>query len=73
MHSSLLEEMGAEGGCNEGNIMVYLGVLEQRANELLTSYLQTSLTSHLQAHTAGWKHGRSPASRRRPVCPPGGS
>ena len=39
-HSSLLEEMGqSEGGCNEQTIMVYLGVLEQRANELLGSYL----------------------------------
>ena len=27
--------MGAEGGCTEANIMVYLGVVEQRANELL--------------------------------------
>lgn len=38
-HSSLLEEMGSEGGCNEQTIMVYLGVLEQRANELLGAYL----------------------------------
>ena len=37
--STLLEEMGAEGGCNDSSIMVYLGVLEQRGNELLTSYL----------------------------------
>lgn len=34
----LLHDMGAEGGgCNEGNIMVYLGVVEQRANELLSA------------------------------------
>ena len=37
-HSSLLEEMGSEGGCNEQTIMIYLGVLEQRANELLGAY-----------------------------------
>ena len=29
--------MGAEGGCTEANIMVYLGVVEQRANELLSA------------------------------------
>merc|ERR1719453_764882 len=34
-NSRLLQDMGAEGGCNETNIMVYLGVVEQRANELL--------------------------------------
>ena len=31
------QDMGAEGGCTEANIMVYLGVVEQRANELLSA------------------------------------
>jgi len=38
-HTQLLTEMGADAGCNESNIMIYLGIVEQRANELLTSYL----------------------------------
>jgi len=38
-NSRLLQDLGAEGGCNENNIMVYLGVVEQRANEMLSSYL----------------------------------
>ena len=38
--SRLLHEMGGEGGCNEANIMVYMGVIEQRANELLAAHLQ---------------------------------
>ena len=41
-NTTLLQEMGAEGGANESNLMVYLGVLEQRANELLSGYLSLS-------------------------------
>lgn len=38
-NTKLLLEMGTEAGCNESNIMIYLGIVEQRANELLASYL----------------------------------
>lgn len=48
-NTKLLQEMGTEAGCNEANIMVYLGLVEQRANELLSTYL--SLQHH--GHTGG--------------------
>jgi len=38
-HTQLLTEMGADSACNESNIMIYLGIVEQRANELLSSYI----------------------------------
>lgn len=38
-HTQLLTEMGAENGCTDSNIMIYLGIVEQRANELLKSYV----------------------------------
>jgi len=55
-NTKLLQEMGTETGCNESNIMIYLGLVEQRANELLSSYL--SLQHH--GHTGGgapWQQG----------------
>jgi len=45
-NTKLLAEMGTEQGCNESNIMVYLGLVEQRANELLSSYLQLQHHGH---------------------------
>ena len=48
-HTQLLTEMGADSGCNESNIMIYLGIVEQRANELLSAYM------NLQQH--GHTHG----------------
>jgi len=51
-HTQLLTEMGADAGCNESNIMIYLGIVEQRANELLASYV------NLQQH--GTTHGAPP-------------
>jgi hypothetical protein len=53
-HTTLLTEMGADSGCNESNIMIYLGIVEQRANELLTLYL--SLQQHGTA-TQPWESG----------------
>ena len=56
----LLQDMGAEGGgCNESNIMVYLGVVEQRANELLSAadrVLQQALG------TTNESYGNAPSS-----------
>ena len=40
----ILVRQGADSGCNESNIMIYLGIVEQRANELLALYL--SLQQH---------------------------
>eukprot|EP00962_Isochrysis_galbana_P059937 scaffold33794_cov112-Isochrysis_galbana.AAC.3 len=40
VNSRLLNEMGAEGGCNDQNVMIYMGVIEQKANELLSAHLQ---------------------------------
>jgi hypothetical protein len=40
VNSRLLNEMGAEGGCNDQTVMIYMGVIEQRANELLSAHLQ---------------------------------
>lgn len=45
-NTKLLVEMGAEAGCNESNIMMYLGVVEQRANELLSTYLSLQHHGH---------------------------
>ena len=47
-HTQLLTEMGADSGCNESNIMIYLGIVEQRANELLSSYLSLQQHGHVQ-------------------------
>ena len=76
--SSLLEEMGAEGGCNDSSIMVYLGVLEQRGNELLTNYLaMQSGALHSEAplspHARGGGGGGSPGMVVGPNTPQGTS
>ena len=54
-HTQLLAEMGADAGCNESNIMIYLGIVEQRANELLGSYLnlQQHGTTHFVTTSSG--------------------
>jgi len=44
--TQLLSEMGADAGCNEANIMIYLGIVEQRANELLSLYLNLQQHGH---------------------------
>lgn len=46
--TQLLTEMGADSGCNESNIMIYLGIVEQRANELLSAYM--NLQQHGNTH-----------------------
>ena len=50
-NTTLLQEMGAEGGANESNLMVYLGVLEQRANELLSGYPRSAPAAATAAAT----------------------
>ena len=50
-HTQLLVEMGADSGANESNIMIYLGIVEQRANELLASYI------NLQQHGTTYGEG----------------
>jgi len=58
-NTKLLQEMGTEAGCNEGNIMVYLGLVEQRANELLSSYLSLQHHGHTNAGAPWQQQGDS--------------
>ena len=54
--TQLLSEMGADAGCNESNIMIYLGIVEQRANELLSLYINLQMngnTSTAQLDSSG--------------------
>ena len=51
----------AHAGCNESNIMVYLGLVEQRANELLSLFLQ--LQHHGHTGNAAWQQGENSAQR----------
>eukprot|EP00965_Chrysotila_dentata_P108769 3593205-Pleurochrysis_carterae.AAC.2 len=48
----MLADMGAEGGCNESNVLVYLGVVEQRANEMLAACMLQQSGSKLAASAA---------------------
>jgi hypothetical protein len=41
--------MGADAGCNESNIMIYLGIVEQRANELLSLYINLQMNGNTSA------------------------
>ncbi|KAL1524689.1 hypothetical protein AB1Y20_019575 [Prymnesium parvum] len=63
-NTKLLQEMGTEAGCNESNIMIYLGLVEQRANELLAAYL--SLQHHGHTNASPWHH-----SNHHDSAPPG--
>eukprot|EP00967_Tisochrysis_lutea_P023831 scaffold27379_cov24-Tisochrysis_lutea.AAC.1 len=70
-NSRLLNEMGAEGGgCNEQNMMVYMGVIEQRANELLSAHLQQTggggVASSLLRRDAGMESGSARGTNSRP-------
>jgi hypothetical protein len=71
VHSRLLHEMGAEGGCNDQNVMIYMGVVEQRANELLSAHLQqgggvASSLLRREAMGAAAASGRAGQARARP-------
>ena len=56
-NTKMLVEMGTELGCNDSSIMVYLGLVEQRANELLSSYLQLQHHGHASSSTPYLHHG----------------
>jgi chromosome segregation ATPase len=61
--TQLLSEMGADSGCTEGNIMIYLGIVEQRANELLSAYLSLQQHGHVGGGDGGsLGHSASAAS-----------
>ena len=60
--TQLLTEMGADGGCNESNIMIYLGIVEQRANELLAGYLNLQQHGHTSGVPSGEAGGASAAA-----------
>lgn len=55
-NTRMLQEMGAETGCNETNIMVYLGLVEQRANELLANYVSLQTHGHTGDRTPWQPH-----------------
>jgi len=62
-HTQLLTEMGADAGANESNIMIYLGIVEQRANELLASYLNLQQHGNTYGAPSGdVSHGGVPPS-----------
>ena len=63
-HTQLLSEMGADVGANEGNIMIYLGIVEQRANELLAGYI--NLQQHGSTHGAPVDGGLSHSASAPP-------
>jgi len=64
--TQLLSEMGADAGCNEANIMIYLGIVEQRANELLSLYLSLQQHGHTAAQpweqSGGHQQGATPSA-----------
>ena len=62
-NTTLLQEMGAEGGANESNLMVYLGVLEQRANELLSATSRSAAAAATAAATTSRARRRRRAAR----------
>jgi len=67
--SSANREILGEGGVTDGNMMQYLGVIEQRINEILTSYASsqgldatgTNLAALLGAGTSGAPMGSMPS------------
>jgi len=59
--TQLLSEMGADSGCNEGNIMIYLGIVEQRANELLSLYMNLQQHGHASTPYGGAAEGSASA------------